>query len=208
MTDIASVIIAGDPTLATWADWAMSGPDLQSDSGLETAVIISLLTDRQAEGDDLIPDATRPATSGTIANRRGWWGDSMPEQTTDAAKPDRIGSRLWLLERAQATQQTATLAKKYIEEALQWLIDDGVAQVVSVATKWKSQDVGTGNLAIGIVIARTGPNGVPVNHQYDFVWYTTLGAYGTVAQTTLPSQLITDSGIDITDDTGQPIDVN
>jgi phage gp46-like protein len=45
---------------------------------------------------------------------------------------DRIGSRLWLLARAKLTLTTVQRAQDYAEEALQWLIDDGVAARIAV----------------------------------------------------------------------------
>lgn len=67
-------------------------PDLQGDDGLMTAVIISLFTDARAHDDDPLPDER----VGVSSDRRGWWGDCLPdaqgEQTLES-----IGSRLWLL---------------------------------------------------------------------------------------------------------------
>ena len=88
---------------------------------LEQAVLISLLTDRRAEADDAIPDGT--------TDRRGWWADALAEDG------DRIGSRLWLLDRGKATRETATLAREYAEEALAWMVSDGVAAEVLVTAE-------------------------------------------------------------------------
>lgn len=49
-----------------------------------------------------------------------------------AAAHDRIGSRLWLLGREKQLAEVVRRAKDYAEEALAWLIDDGVARRVSV----------------------------------------------------------------------------
>jgi phage gp46-like protein len=106
------------------ADLGISGGGLTMDPGLDTAVIISLFTDRRAEPDDPI-DPLSPT-----GDLRGWAGDLLAEPG------DRIGSRLWLLRRAKMTDETISLVKAYAEEALQWLVDDGVAtQVVCTATR-------------------------------------------------------------------------
>ncbi|NCB53153.1 MAG: hypothetical protein EOM54_14955, partial [Clostridia bacterium] len=42
-----------------------TGADLSSDKGLETAVIVSLFTDRRADGEELPPNEK---------TKRGWWG--------------------------------------------------------------------------------------------------------------------------------------
>jgi phage gp46-like protein len=81
-------------------------------------VLISLFTDRRANLDDVLPDAS--------TDRRGWWGD------LDQDVP--IGSRLWLLSRSKLMPAVARTAKGYISEALRWLLDDGVAAAINVST--------------------------------------------------------------------------
>ncbi len=46
-----------------------------------------------------------------------------------------FGSRLHLLNRAKLTPQTAALAKDYVMEALQWMIDAGRATAIDVETE-------------------------------------------------------------------------
>lgn len=145
-------------------DLAMAGPDLQTDAGLKTAVIVSLFTDRLAEPDDVIPDGTD--------NRRGWWGDLFPADPKPPVKPDLIGSRLWLLSREKQTEVTRQRAIGYCREALQWLVDDGVALGIAVTAEWR----GLGQLGLGIQISRRNQRGQPVNHQFDLVWQQTLAA--------------------------------
>lgn len=99
-------------------DWDVSGPDLESGRDLETAVIISLFTDRLANGDDVLPSGDDP---------RGWVGD--------LGQPVKIGSRLWLLERAKLSLQTGAIAKSMAAEALQWMIDDGVVAKFEIITE-------------------------------------------------------------------------
>lgn len=96
--------------------------DLESEEGLRTAVLLSLYTDRRANNDDTLP--------GDDSDRRGWLGDElMPDPD------DRIGSRLWLLERSKVTSDMRADAENYIREALQWMIDDGVVLEVGVTTE-------------------------------------------------------------------------
>ncbi|MBB5414114.1 phage GP46 family protein [Paraburkholderia atlantica] len=101
-------------------DWKMAGPVLATGDDLQTAILISLFTDRMAEPDDVIPDGS--------GDPRGWWGD--------AGESVPIGSRLWLLSRAKQTQETLQKAYDYIVEALQWLIDDGVVAKFDVRVEW------------------------------------------------------------------------
>lgn len=108
-------------------DLVVSGPRLGEDDGLETAVVISLFTDRRALPGDPLPQNAQVA--GT-PDRRGWWGDGF------AAVPgDRIGSRRWLLHREKLTPSTVARLIEYDREALQWLIDDGIARAVNVSAE-------------------------------------------------------------------------
>jgi phage gp46-like protein len=122
--------------------------DLVTGLDLETAVLISLFTDRSANPDDVIPDATN--------DPRGWWGDS------GETRP--IGSRLWLLQRAKRTPQTLGLAQDAITEALQWLVGDGIAATVDVVTSW------IGVSGLGAQISIWQPAGPPASFNYSWVW--------------------------------------
>lgn len=96
-------------------------PGLVSGQDLQTAVLISLFTDRLAAEDDILTDGSQ--------DPRGWWGD------LGQAYP--IGSRLWLRQRAKQTPQTLQLVKGDIAEALQWLIDDGVVASIDIDAQWQ-----------------------------------------------------------------------
>lgn len=110
-----------DPRLY-FRDWVtdlvISGRDLATDDGLESAVVISLFTDRRAESDDSLPAGE--------TDLRGWWGDDF------MGKGRRIGSKLWLLSREKRLPAVLARAKEYAEEALAWLVEDGLAKSVDV----------------------------------------------------------------------------
>jgi phage gp46-like protein len=129
-------------------DWSISGGALASGDDLSTAVLISLFTDRLANADDVPPDG------GT--DRRGWWGD----QGEDVP----IGSRLWLLDRSRLDVKVANQAKIYMEEALQWIVDDQVAAGVKVATT-----IG-GNSTLYSVIRITRADGTLTDLKFNWVW--------------------------------------
>lgn len=145
MTDIA----------LTWnkdrmsADLSLAGPDLLTDDGLNTAVLISLFTDRRASADDELPDGT--------TDRRGWWGDAFAEE-----EGDEIGSKLWLLERSKITAETIRLARDYAQAALDWLVTDGVARSVEVTAERRDAT----SLDLSIVITRPDST----SRTYDYVW--------------------------------------
>lgn len=144
-------------------DWAIVAGDLASDDGLDTAVALSLFTDRLANADDQIPDGS--------ADRRGWWGDAYLPPLVDGT-PDHIGSRLWLLARAQQTRETAQRAQAYAEEALQWLVDDGIAGAVTVPLPTFPAP---GLLSIAVVVSQRNAAGSPVDRRFAYLWNMTRG---------------------------------
>lgn len=120
MTGDIGLFIQGDSVKTV--DLVVDANDLKTDDGLQTAVIVSLFTDARADEDE-IPAEDRSA--------RGWWGDLFPE-----VAGDRIGSKLWLLKREKRTVETLNRAEEYASEALQWMIDDGVAESLDVTASW------------------------------------------------------------------------
>jgi phage gp46-like protein len=135
MSFIGDISLAWDSVTQT-ADWSFQSGDLTTGNDLATAVIVSLFSDRRAPPDYVPIDASN--------YRGGWWGDQYQ------ASP--IGSRLWMLARAKYTSaaQITKLAKGYCDEALAWMISDGVAQSVTVTADLLSPGV----LAISINIVQ------------------------------------------------------
>ena len=84
---------------------------------LAQAVLISLFSWHKSEEDDGIK----------APNRQGWWGD-----TYATVAGDRIGSRLWLLQREKILPLTLQRAEAYAKEALQWMIDDRLVERITV----------------------------------------------------------------------------
>lgn len=120
------------------------GPNgLVNETGLESAVIVSLLTDRRAGPDDILPNE-KPGQP-INQDRRGWCGDALADD-----QGDRIGSRLWLLSREKQTEETRQRAIFYAKEALKWLIDDKIATAINVDAEWVS--TGHLNMLIEIVL--------------------------------------------------------
>ncbi|MGH6714754.1 MAG: phage GP46 family protein [Bradyrhizobium sp.] len=131
-------------------DLALAGADLQTDAGLDTAVILSLFCDARADADE-IPDGADP---------RGYWGDAFAE---DAG--DRFGSKLWLLAREKQLQSVADRAQEYAQAALAWLVADGIAASVVVVASFPER----GAIQIAVAIARPGA-GAAFERQYQYVW--------------------------------------
>jgi len=152
MADIAHVY---RPDLVA-ADLGLQGGVLAAEEGLETAIIHSLFTDTRALPDDRLPEAE--------ADRRGWWGDAMPPNVDGApADGDKYGSRLWLLHREKQLPEVLRRAREYIEEALTWVIEDGIAERVEVETFVHRPGV----LGFTVVIPR--PSGAET-FTYQYAW--------------------------------------
>lgn len=105
---------------------------------LETAVLISLLTDR------LVTPAEVP--EGT--SRGGWWGSAFPYVAGDVE-----GSRLWsLLVRGRDDRVALLAAADHAREALAWLLEDGLADAVSAA----AERLDSGRIALDVTITVSG----------------------------------------------------
>lgn len=136
-----------------YGDWTVVGGDLAVCGGIESAVAVSLFTDRLASADFIDPDPN------AIADRRGHWSD-----TYEGAL---IGSRLWQLNRAKIGDAGLVLkqARDYCLEALQWLVDDGVAGGVSVQTFWQAPG------AMGIIVQVAIPTGqAALEFRFQWAW--------------------------------------
>lgn len=125
-------------------DLQVAGADLTADTGVRTAVLLSLLSDRRVPVGDLPAGETA---------RRGWWGDSL------APDGDQIGSRLWVLGREARRPDTMRRADGYAHEALAWLVEDGVAERVDVTV---TDDDGVLRIAVRVVLAPDGAAHVDV----------------------------------------------
>ncbi len=136
-------------------DITLGKGDLIRDNGLVTAVIISLFTDRRANDSDNFDND----------DQKGWWGDQVSE-----VEGDLIGSRLWLLNRSAARENVSILAKEYIFEALEWMIEDGVVAKIDVDTftfcrQW--------NKRLGVVIKMHQSDCNTSELQFDDLWKNT-----------------------------------
>lgn len=132
-------------------DLSLQGFDLERDDGLETAIIISLFTDRRATAEQIPPELPQD-------DLRGYWGDinnSSVEQT---------GSLLWLLTREKQLPHLLGRAEQYCREALAWMIDDVLATKIEVTASYYSQ---------GVMLLETGiyrPDGSVVRYRYNYEW--------------------------------------
>lgn len=130
----------------------LAGFDLERDDGLETAVIISLFTDRRASPEQIPSELPQ-------GDLRGYWGD-----ISNASPSDQTGSLLWLLAREKQLPQIFGRAQQYCREALAWMMEDLVATRVEVTAEFAAQ----GWMLILVDIFRQ--TGSPVRYRFNYEW--------------------------------------
>jgi len=109
----------------TQADAQLAGADLLAEDGLETAVILSLFCDARLPSGQAVPDGSN--------DRRGWWADQFADIDGDVT-----GSLLWTLRREKRVPETLERARQYAQNALAWIIEDGIASRIQVRTSFVS----------------------------------------------------------------------
>ena len=113
----------------------LNGAQVSADmtDSLSRAVVISLFTWQRASQSDEVDND----------QRMGWWGDTFAEN-----KGDKIGSKLWLLLRQKVTDETLLRAQEMADDALQWLVEDGICTEISVSVERDSNDPNRINLSV------------------------------------------------------------
>lgn len=119
-------------------DAALANGDLEGEAGLATCVLISLFSDAR-DGSD-----------------RGWCLETPG---------DRFGSRLWTLRGRSTSRETRLLAVQYAREALQWMIEDEIAERIDIVGTYLSREL----LNLDIQILRSN------ERRWDAVWAATGG---------------------------------
>ena len=140
--------------LTTGADYGIESMLLATDDGLTTAVLLSLFTDARARPDDRLPHSD--------TDRRGWWGDAWPMVSGES-----MGSRLWLVWPGKQTGENLQRAREYAQEALQWLVTDGIASSVEV----QASNPRNGVLALSVKIFK--PAGEALALRFESLWSAT-----------------------------------
>lgn len=137
-----------DPDTAD-ADLALADGDLVPENSLGTALILSLFCDRRVSEDELARHGGDDA--------RGWWGDSLAP-----IDGDEWGSKLWLLQREKQTTDTLARAREYAQQALAWLIEDGICDAVNVAAEYPRRSL------LGLVVEPVRARAP--RERFAFVW--------------------------------------
>lgn len=140
----------GIEALATYA--------LGLEDTLQTAVIVSLFTDKRAGADDALPRGQ--------TDRRGWCGEEFVSKGANSL--DGWGSHLWLLYVGKVNLPVLERARFAAQESLAWFVRDGIASRVNASAQWVGAN--SDRLAIRPQIFQAG-NTKPI---YDVLWGTSL----------------------------------
>lgn len=149
-----------------FAEWALASAaetlnrgGLQATSALQTAVIIQMFTDKR------LP-AKHPLSKyiGDDEDLRGWWGDGVDVRTD--LKETALGSWLWVLARAPLNEETRRWTETAATDALQTLIDQGVAARIT-ATAIDTHELNRRDLVIRIYRA---DGSLALDRRFDDIW--------------------------------------
>lgn len=137
---------------------------LAVETGLHTAVILSLFIDRRAGPDDVLPH--------NQTDRRGWCGDEYmrADDLPVATGVDPWGSHLWLCYFTKVDSQVLERARFAAWEALQWMVTSDVAARVAVSAEWRRGTDYEYRLALRVQIYQPDTS----NPVYDVLWGTTI----------------------------------
>lgn len=127
------------------------------ETGFATVILTSLLLNRRAGREDILPLGQREPAGGLPPDRRGWAGDALDDRGR------LTGSRLWLLDRELATGETRQRAVEYVSEALQWLVDGGHVLRLNFRPEWASET--RLDLGVDVVLAGGDVFSLSVNYE-------------------------------------------
>lgn len=136
-----------------YVDFILADRDVERDPGLETAVMITLLTDKLADEEDDLPDDS--------GYRGGWFGDSIP-----VVEDYKMGTKLWLLQRAKTVSEIPARAKEYLKDGFQWMIDDEIVQAVNISVE-RRRDLKT---TLAFTLSFVKPEGVTIFYKFYYNW--------------------------------------
>lgn len=140
-------------------DLVIEGGDLAVLDGLESALLVSLFSDRRADESEI----------GDPMKRRGWIGDLVADD-----QRDRHGSGLWLFEQARLTDDVVVGLRTEAEQCVDWMQDAGLtthatATVQAVPSRREAR----------IVLTLNFLNGATSDYAYDLAAATQAGTITT-----------------------------
>lgn len=141
-------------TMDQYVDIIPADRDVDRDPGFETAVIITLGTDKFADEGSELPETDS-------GYRGGWWGDKIPPV------PEwRMGTKLWLLKRAKTLTEVPAIAKEYLLDGFQWMIEDGIVSKIDVMVE-RRRDMKT---TLAFTLQFIKPTGTTIFYKFFYNW--------------------------------------
>ena len=92
----------------------------------------------------------------------GWWADALDPLGT-------LGGYLYEACPGQLTDATISKLKDIVAEALEWMIEDGVAKTVDCEVVAEENDI------VAVTVAIEKPDGATDNYKYELNWMATNG---------------------------------
>lgn len=111
---------------SSYYDISFENGDFKLTDGLDTAILMSLFTDKRADESEVIDQE----------QRRGWIGNEQ-NQNNDY----EIGSKLWLLYQARVNRDSLNRAIDYAMESLSWMQTDGILKNINVSAEFISDGI-------------------------------------------------------------------
>lgn len=134
-------------------DISFENGDLKTINNFDTAIDMSVYCERRAD------ETEQPVNY----LRRGWWGNTLSE-----VEGYEIGSKLWQYYQSRLTQDTNNKVINVLQEALQWLVEDGHLQNIIVTSS-----ISEGKIQPKITLVRS--NNEVESRSYK-LWNNTTGA--------------------------------
>lgn len=136
-------------------DLDFDGLDLLTSDGLENAVVISIGTYARER-------SLQKGVANIVPKIGGWWGDS----TLSAG--DTLGCYIYEAFREKLTDGACDRVKDLVNDALKWMVTDGVAKSVTSTTAISGEN----QMTLSIKIVK--PEGSPEYFVYELNWENTL----------------------------------
>lgn len=144
-----------DPLLG-YGDCQLGDRDVVRDPGFETAVLLTLGTDKRA--DDTEQDF--PADDGY---KGGWVGDVLAE-----IPGDKLGWKGWLLRRAKTTNEVIARCQEYLTDGFQWMIRDGIISTFKSTVERVNYEGASDYLKMNLQFIR--PSGDDISYTFYYNW--------------------------------------
>jgi phage gp46-like protein len=151
---MGDIRIVWDPPTGTGDLNMLASGALETGNDLQTASLISMFTDAQADPGDIVY-GTDPA---------GVWIDTyaaLEDPALPTIAKDRMGSKIWQAFARPRTQETLNWLRDEIIRCHSWMITDGVASAVGANTFF----IGPGRIGANVTITASG-----VANLFYYVW--------------------------------------